>query len=601
VTLRRCTQLLAVASSLAAHLALAQPEAGAQAEAQPEPTPPPAAETDEKQLAKLHFERGLELAGAGNWDAALAEFTESYARFPTRGALKNRSIVLKQLYRYDEALSGYEALRSEFSDLPDADRSFAEREIADLSRRVGYLLIAVSEPQASVTIDGRASGATPLPRPARLAVGSHLVRVSKSGFLPFETRVELASVETKTISARLEPLTRAGRLRLSEARGAPATVFVDGVEMGATPWEGTLGVGAHVVWLKGTEPDLGTQPALVDVRQNELSGAAWVLEPLSAALRVEVEPAQTTIVLDGVPITSGRWEGSVRAGGHRVELSAAGYLTVGRDIALEKAEHRTERFRLEPDPTSAKYHAEHPPRIVLGLSLGGALGSSLGGSAFDNCSGSCRRAMPLGARFELAAGYQLGVGLGASLDLGYRRVGQRIRRRELVAQPVNKADNPGLADDQLTLGLWSLGASVFYHAGRRLTFTARLGGGVAVGRFRDERTAALSIPGSGSPSADYSVALSESSTSSQLYGLTAALVGWPLNERWELNAGVIGELLVATRSARWDANRARFIASCGAEAQPDCSSPGIATFKPEPLQSATLLLGSLALGVRYAF
>src|SRR5215216_5454099 len=67
-----------------------------------------------KEEAKVRFQRGLELVQNESWDAALAEFLASRKLFPTRVALKNAALSLRQLKRSVEALAMYNELLSSF-------------------------------------------------------------------------------------------------------------------------------------------------------------------------------------------------------------------------------------------------------------------------------------------------------------------------------------------------------------------------------------------------------------------------------------------------------------------------------------------------------
>src|SRR6478735_6517300 len=67
-----------------------------------------------KEEAKTRFQRGLELVQNESWDAALAEFLASRKLFPTRVALKNAALSLRQLKRYVEALAMYTELLASF-------------------------------------------------------------------------------------------------------------------------------------------------------------------------------------------------------------------------------------------------------------------------------------------------------------------------------------------------------------------------------------------------------------------------------------------------------------------------------------------------------
>jgi hypothetical protein len=184
--------------SLGARSALAAPDTPAQ----PTSSEPEA----RKQQAKEHFLRGLEFARKDqNYDAALAEFLASRELYPTQVALLNAAISLTRLGRYDEALQMYGELFELFGPgMTPEERALANDEMAELQKRLGELELEVNEPESSVEVDGRPRGHSPLPAPLRVASGSHAVRVSKPGFVPFQDHVVVASQQRRKLVVKLE-------------------------------------------------------------------------------------------------------------------------------------------------------------------------------------------------------------------------------------------------------------------------------------------------------------------------------------------------------------------------------------------------------------
>ena len=89
-----------------------------------------------KEEAKVRFQRGLELVQNESWDAALAEFLASRKLFPTRVALKNAALSLRQLKRYVEALAMYNELLTQFgSTIPAEERKTIDDAIESLLTR----------------------------------------------------------------------------------------------------------------------------------------------------------------------------------------------------------------------------------------------------------------------------------------------------------------------------------------------------------------------------------------------------------------------------------------------------------------------------------
>lgn len=96
----------------------------------------------------------------------------------------------------------------------------------------------VSEPPASVTIDGKAVGRTPLK--VKLASGEHMARLDEPGFKPLEVALGAAG-ELPERRFFLSPAVA----QVTVARPPGARVFFDGRELGAAPLSALLPVGEH--------------------------------------------------------------------------------------------------------------------------------------------------------------------------------------------------------------------------------------------------------------------------------------------------------------------------------------------------------------------
>ena len=323
------------------------------ASAQPSDTPSADTAKDE---ARAHFEKGLARFDEEAWDAALVEFLRSRELFPTRAATKDAGFCFRKLRRFDEALDMFEALLRDFPNLPADDKEIAEREIRALTSLVGRIELRGGEPGATLVVDNRTRGAIPLDS-VRVPVGTHVVRVVKDGFVPFETQVTVASGQTSAVTVKLAPLMQGGRLRVVEQTGQVVNVLVDNVVVGKTPWEGTLSVGHHAVALAG-EGNLGTQPARAPVRLDELTPLTLAVGELAAKLRIQPSPAEASVAVDGVVVGRGLWEGRLRPGMHRVELSSDGFLPLIQDVSVVEGDHQVVSVQLERDPRAALTFSE---------------------------------------------------------------------------------------------------------------------------------------------------------------------------------------------------------------------------------------------------
>lgn len=344
----------------------------ASAQTSPAPAAPaaPAGTDAAKNEARTHFEKGLSLFDEEAWDAALAEFLRSRELFPTRAATKDAAFCLRKLHRFDEALDMFEALLADFPNLPADDRAIADREIRALGGFVGRIDVRGGEPGATVVVDNRARGTMPSDA-VRVAIGTHVIRVVKEGFVPFEAQVTVASGQTSTVPVKLARLIQGGRLKVVEQTGKVVNVLVDNVVVGKTPWEGTLPVGHHSVTLVG-EDKLGTPPARAPVLLDEVTSLTLAVEELGARLRVEPSPAEARVAVDGVVVGRGLWEGRLRAGAHRIEVGADGFLPLSQDVSLVESDHQVIGVKLERDPRAALTFGEAEAARQQWLKRGGS-------------------------------------------------------------------------------------------------------------------------------------------------------------------------------------------------------------------------------------
>jgi hypothetical protein len=537
------------ASALSVLLAVATCATAAEAQLPPAPSTPPATtalDQFRKDEARKHFDLGLAHLDRGEWSAALAEFLRSRELFPTRAATKNEAFCLRKEARFDEALDTYETLLKDFPDLPAGDRTFVDKEIGELRASIGSLTVRGGEAGAAVIIDGRERGSLPLAAPLRVSAGSHAVRVYKEGFLPYEGRFEVAGGQRAVIDAKLGALTQGGRLRVTEQGGRALDVVVDSVVLGKAPWEGTLAVGEHTVVLRG-DGNLGTQPASAPVHLNQLTPLTLVAEELEATARIEPTPANAFVAVDGVSLGRGVWDGKLRAGGHKVEVGAEGFLTVTRDLRLAKGQREVIAAPLERDPSSPLWGAQHPSRFVIEGGLAGALAVPYGGDVAGACTGSCSTSLPVGVRAVLRGAYQLGFGLGFGIDVGYLYVATSTTGRATSIQPRGLPSANGTTDDALRLSGLTLGASALFRRGETWPFTLRLGAGVLLGTAADHRTGAFTTT-SGEA---YGVDVREAPSAQYFYVAPEVRIGKKLGDHFELNVGAEVMIMTALSQPKW--------------------------------------------------
>jgi hypothetical protein len=542
----------------------------------------PAPSEAEKEEARRQFQKGLVLLREEAWSAALAAFLRSREVFPTRGNTNNAAVCLRKLQRYDEAIDMFELLLRDFPNLPAADKLDAQRNIAELRELVGTIDISGAVPGAAITVDGQARGDFPPVTPIRASAGSHLVRVYKEGYEPFEVRVDIAGGQSARVVAKLRPLRDSGRLRVVEQSGRSLDVVIDGTVRGQTPWEGKLELGPHMVLLRG-RGIVGTQPASVVVRSQQTESLSLRAEELNAAIRIEPRPVSAQVEIDGVTLGKGPWALRLKAGRHRVEVSEEGFLSETRDVVLSSGDRQIVVVELGRDPSAARW--QNPSKWTLELGTGFAVVPSLGGDIAGGCSGDCSRGFGFGGMALAQGGYELGWGLGFSLAAGYFVAVQSVDKRDASITPVGLSARPGTLDDSLRIDGPVVGATVSYRFGDRFPVGIRLGAGALISRVRDERSGAFTAR-------DETLFQSDAvaSRASATFGYAAPEIyfGARLGRKLELGGSLAGLLLFAASQPRWDSS-----------IETSAGSDGRGTYAPEVLTGAFVLSIIPSVRLRY--
>jgi PEGA domain-containing protein len=563
--------------------------------ARAQPAPPAGASTadssqDRKSEAEVRFYKGKKLSAEGAWSAALAEFQASRKLYANESATRGAAVCLRRLARFDEALDLFEIALREFADTMEArTKADVQREIVELRGLVGTIDVEQAEPGAAITLDGQSRGDFPLLAPLRVATGSHTVRAYKEGFAPFETRVEVAGGQTARIAARLIRLVQVGTLQITEAHGRALTVIVDGLDVGTTsaaPLALPLAPGKHVVLLRG-EGNLGTAPASVVLRVNEVAPLRLEAEVLDASLRIAPVPLDAQLSLDAVALGRGVWEGHVRAGAHTLEIAAEGFLPATRALTLAHDGTESLAVQLERDPRSLFWRKPPPPpHFVVELATAALIVPSFGGDVAGACDAGCSAGIGIGSYSVIRGGYQRSSGLGFGVTAGALTAKQKPSARSTTLNIVGKVPDDATAFDMLSLRGLVLGAWVGYALDAGLPIHLRLGAGGVFGSLSDARHGSFLASSDG---ASHSLGSAVETQPARFVFVTPEVrVGWPLGKHVEINAGIEIPLLFAVPQPRWSAAQ-------GIHAGPD----GYGSFNADALVSGVLVTIAPTVGARF--
>lgn len=481
-----------------------------------------------------------------------------------------------------EALELFKAFLREFPPSDQHEKLSVEREVVELEALMGELELVCAVRGATITIDDRPRGVTPLSVPLRVPAGTHVLRVSSPDTLPFEQRFEIIGKAHVRIEAELRPIGQSGKLSVREEHGGSFDVVVDDGVVGKTPYEGRFPVGEHTVFLRGKGNE-GSEPALASIRTHQVTALVLSAEKLDA--RVQLQPSQKNarLFVDGVPLGLGSWDGHLRAGSHTFEAEAPGYFRLRRESTLPAGTVRVS-LPLERDPRSSHWPLSQRAKVFGELDLGPSFGLFAGGTPNSDCSGDCTRAIPLGARGMLRGGYELASGIGLGLELGGMHLPQHVQRRPDALTPVGKPEINGFSNDVVTLSALQIGGSAGFRFGPdKFPFIARLGVGALLGSAADRRNGSFDAPEGSVP------AQAARSSSGVVYVYVAPEIraGLALSAHLSLFLGVRADFLFG-KGAAWDDTQATL-----------AGSQGMAHWRPGTFLGGSVGILSPSLSLRY--
>jgi hypothetical protein len=282
---------------------------------------------------------------ARTWEVALAHYQAALQAAPSAKAALGAADILYRLGRHAEGYEAYAEIQRAYPKLGPADAAVVGTRLKELASKTGWLSVRVPEPGASVAVDSKTLGTSPVPALVRVALGSHEVHVTKVGFLPFEVRTEVFPDSTAIVDVVLVREATEGRAVVTAA-GEPLRVLVDGVDVGATPWEGDLAPGAHEI--SGRTSTALAAPQTVAVVAGARVALELVASPTAAHLQIRTSDGQGTITVDGQVKGTGAFAADVAPGPHTVTVTRDGYQPFQKAYTLGPRETVAETVTLSP-------------------------------------------------------------------------------------------------------------------------------------------------------------------------------------------------------------------------------------------------------------
>jgi tetratricopeptide (TPR) repeat protein len=164
------------------------------------------AQTDAKAAAQQKMAQGAQLLEQGQPAEALALFKEAYQQVQNPRYQYNIGVACQALGRDAEALQAFEAFVANAQGVRQEYLDDAQKQMELLRGRVATVKITSPEAGATVLVDGRDTGRTPLAQALTLDAGEHRFMVRKLSFEPFEKVVTLRRGDRLELAAALRPV-----------------------------------------------------------------------------------------------------------------------------------------------------------------------------------------------------------------------------------------------------------------------------------------------------------------------------------------------------------------------------------------------------------
>ena len=199
-----------------------------------------------------------------------------------------------------------------------------------LMNNIGTLSLSSDPEVAEIEIDGKTYGNTPFRD--FFEQGQHTIRLTKTGYKPYEKTVTVKRDETTDVNAVLETLP--GSLAI-DSDPAGAALFINGVDYGVTPYSrDSIEAGDYTVRL--TKEGYDTLEQTVTVHPGEPMSRTFTLDSNLGSIVLSVNPPGVNIYLDGKFICRTEAESKSRDVSKRVTIRN---LTAGEHTVTVSNKH----------------------------------------------------------------------------------------------------------------------------------------------------------------------------------------------------------------------------------------------------------------------
>jgi tetratricopeptide (TPR) repeat protein len=157
-----------------------------------------------EEKAAAHLEAGNQRLEAGEFAAAIAEYQAGYAIYPRASLLFNIGLAQTELGQLVEAVESFEAVLTRPETTPEVAAD-AREHISQLHEKLAIVAVKGGN-GAALGIDAQPPRELPLPKPLLLLPGSHALRATREGYLPFERQLSAEAGSHTDVEIVLAPV-----------------------------------------------------------------------------------------------------------------------------------------------------------------------------------------------------------------------------------------------------------------------------------------------------------------------------------------------------------------------------------------------------------
>jgi hypothetical protein len=166
---------------------------------------PAAAKPSPKQEARTLYKKANKLFKRGMYLDALAKYRQARALYSSFKIDLNIGATLDAMGRRTEAASYFERFLIQSTNAPQKITDAAKERLDELKKKLGSVKLTSMVDGATVSVDGKGVGKTPLELPIYLEPGKHEIKLEHTGHKPLTRQMDLAAGQHETLDLSPRP------------------------------------------------------------------------------------------------------------------------------------------------------------------------------------------------------------------------------------------------------------------------------------------------------------------------------------------------------------------------------------------------------------